>query len=185
MKKYFIGIILFILGLCIFLNVIVLVNVINNKRILNVIGAIFYKDKMDVGSSYEYEYFNKMSVLEIDGTDYVGVINILKDDLIVPIRSSCDDWILGINSGCRYDDSWENLIVVGTGFSDSFKNYNMYNIGDIIVYMNMLGDNYHYKIKSIKRVDKLDDVLEYDADMILVVRDYIAMEYILFVCDRD
>lgn len=185
MKKYFIGIILFILVLCIFLNVLMLVNVGNNKRILNVIGDIFYKDKVDIGSSYEYEYFNMMPVLEIDGTDYVGVVKVLKDNLEVPIRSSCNDSIIGINSGCIYTNRLEQLVVVGTGLRDSFKNYDMYNVGDVIVYMNMLGDNYHYRIESIKRVDKLDDVLEYDGDMLVVVRDYVAMEYILFVCSSD
>ena len=185
MKKVLVVIILFVLGLFILLNVMVCVNISNNKRVLNIIGDIFYKDKADVGSAYEYEYDWMMPILEIDGTSYVGVINVLEGDSLVPIQGGCDNSVLGINSGCVYGGSGESLIVVGTGFGDSFRNYDMYDVGDVLVYMNMVGDNYHYRVSLVDKVDELDEVFEYDGDMILVVKDYVDMEYVLFVCNRD
>lgn len=41
-------------------------------------------------------------IIEIDNIDYLGIINIPSNNLLLPIENNCNNFYLDIKSGCKY-----------------------------------------------------------------------------------
>ena len=63
------------------------------------------------------------------------------------------------------------------------KRHSFYDINDNINFTNMLGYTFQYRINKIKRIDSLSELLEYEEELLVVIKDYYAMEYIVFMCN--
>ena len=179
MKKYFFIssiIILFVsFSIFIFLNIKIDKNINKNKQVLNTFNMIFSKQSLDI--SFE----NNLPKLQINRTDYIGIINISKNKLSLPIENKCNNSFINIQSACNYSN--KSFIILVTNLKDSFSSYKLYDVGNTITFTNMLGNIFQYKIKSIERINNLNNVNNYNEDLIIIIKNYYDMKYILFICD--
>ena len=113
-------------------------------------------------------------LLRYNGNDYIGILNI--DNYLLPIKSQCKS--LDIN--CKSDDS--NFIIKGNNFKSSFIMYKEMNDLSKVTFTNMLGQVFTYKIDSVKRVKNVKNI-NYDGDLILIVKNYYSFEYIIYICN--
>lgn len=165
------------ISLILFLRVNIYINKNKNEKFLETYNSIFRKQNL------VFEQKLNLHKIEYNGTDYIGVINILKDDLLIPIQSKCNNSFISIKSVCNYSN--EPFIILGTNLKDSFYSYKKYDINDIVVLTNTLGNTYQYRIKKIERIDNLNNINNYDEDLIIVIKNYYSLEYILFICELD
>ncbi len=178
MKKYFlfssIIIISLSFGLFIFLDVKVNIELYKNSNILGLIGNIFEKSEVVIADVNEV----LLPKFEIDGTDYIGIVGIKENNLIFPVKDNCEKSIINVDSACKYYN--DNFVILGTSLKNSFIDYRSYKIDDVVTFTNILGYTYQYKINDIKRLSLLQ--FRYSADLIVVIKDYYNLEYVLFIC---
>lgn len=164
-------IILFIsLSLILYLNINIYLSLYKNKEVVNIFNSFFQNNTSNIN---KYNQGN-FSVIEINNTDYIGIINI--KDLSIPIESICSN-----KSNCNF--STGPFIILGTNLNNSFSNYKLYKVNDSFEFINSLGDVYKYKIKSIKRINKLKLIEENNEYLIIIINDYYNLEYILLICE--
>lgn len=165
------------LSLFIFLNIKININNNLNEKIVKEFGNFFSEKDLEIADNNEL----KIPVFELNSTDYIGIINIEKFDIIIPVESKCNNSFMNIQSACN--NSSQSFTILGTTFKDSFKSVKLYNVNDDIAFTNALGQTYQYKIKKIKRVSNLNDFSLYMGDLIIGIKNYYDMEYILLICD--
>jgi len=165
------------LSIFLFINININKNIKTNRKVLDILNDIFEDNKLETTN----EFKNNLPKLQVDGTDYVGIINIPKHNLLLPVESKCNNSIINIQSTCKYLSN--SLIILGTNLNDSFSSFRLYNVKDTVSFTNMLGETYQYKIKNIKRVKDLKNISRYDEDLIIIIKNYYDMEYILFICN--
>lgn len=165
------------ISLILFLRVNIYINRNKNEKFLETYNSIFRKQNL------VFEQKLNLPKIEYNGTDYIGVINILKDDLLLPIQSKCNNSFISIKSVCNYSN--EPFVILGTNLKDSFYSYNNYDINDIVVFTNTLGNTYQYRIKKIERINDLNNINNYDEDLIIIIKNYYSLEYTLFICELD
>lgn len=175
MKKFFqiilISIITISSTLILFLNTNVYLNKKNNEEFLTTYNNIFIKDNLT------YSEQLVLPKIEMNRKDYIGVIN-----LNVPTQSNCNSLYININS-CLY--SSKPFIIMTFNLEGGFNHYKNYDINSILTFTNTLGNIFKYKIKNIKRINKLSNVNNYNEDLIIIIKDYYNLEYILFICELD
>jgi len=181
LKKYFliISVIILLLPISIFIFLNININVNNNKntKVIVEFNNIFKEQSEELILDIK----NNLPKLQLENTDYIGIVNIINNNLLIPVESNCNNGIFNIQSACLY--SKDKLIILGTNLKDSFSLFKEYNVDDKVTFTNMFGEKYEYKIKKIKRTDNLDNIYKYDEDLIIVVKNYYDVEYILFICD--
>ena len=165
------------ISLILFLRVNIYINKNKNEKFLETYSSIFKKQNL------VFEQKLNLPKIEYNSTDYIGVINILKDDLLLPIQSECNNLFISVKSVCNYSN--EPFIILGTNLKDSFYSYKNYDINDIVVFTNTLGNTYQYRIKKIERINNLNSIDSYDEELIIVIKNYYSLEYTLFICELD
>ena len=85
------------------------------------------------------------------------------------------------HKGCVANDD-SNFIVKGNNFKSSFIMYKEMNDLSKVTFTNMLGQIFTYKIDSVKRVKNVKNI-NYDGDLILIVKNYYNFEYIIYICN--
>lgn len=161
--------------LFIYINITTNINLYINEKVIITFNKTFSEQTLEIADNYS----NPLPKIEIEGTDYVGVINIVKENLLLPVESKCSEALLNIKSACHYSN--DNLIILGTTLKDSFFSYREYNKDDKITFTNTLGKTYQYKINKIKRINNLNKLSQYNSDLIIVIKNYYDMEYILLL----
>jgi len=177
MKKLIIlpSIILIIsIGLILYLNININLNKKKNSKLLEIYNYIFNKENI----FYENVSFPK---IEFNNTDYVGIINVL--DKLIPIENNCNNSFISIKSGCLLYK--EPFIILGTNLKDSFNFYNKIDMNDIVSFTNNIGNTTQYKIKKITRINDLNKINNYNEDLIIIIKNYYSLEYILFICIKS
>lgn len=167
------------LSIFLYINIIIDKNINKNEKVLDIFNNIFTKQNLEVS----LENINNLPKLQIEDTDYIGIISIPKDNLLIPVESKCNNYLIDIQLGCIYNYSNNSFVVLGTNLKNSFSSYKMYDIDDTIMFTNMLGQTFKYKIKNIKRINELNDFLQYNEDFIIAIKNYYDMEYVLFICE--
>lgn len=153
------------------------INKYNNKKVVETFNKTI--KEQELAPSYEYD--NNLAKLEINDTDYIGVLNITNYNLSLPIESKCQKNIIKDVSTCLY--SKKNLIILGSNLRNSFLDYKKYSINDKITFTNTLGQIFQYEVNKIERISNLEDISIYKKDLIIAIKDYYSMNYILLLCD--
>lgn len=157
------------------------INISLNKYNSKKVVEIFNKTIKEQELAPSYEYDNNLPKIEINNTDYIGVLNIPKYQILLPIESRCKKNILKDVSTCLYSKS--NFIILGNNLRSSFINYKKYSINDQITFTNSLGQIFEYEIIKIERISNLEDISSYNKDLIIAIKDYYSMNYILLLCN--
>lgn len=163
------------ISIVLFLNIKINNNIEKNNEIINKYENIYTNPKI------ELESLKKLPQLEINNIDYVGFLN-MNNNLLLPIESNCNNSIFDIKSACMY--SKDSLIIMATTLKDSITNYKLYDVDDNVIFTNMNGYASEYKISEVKHINSLDKISKYKGDLIIVIKNYYSIEYILFICNK-
>ena len=127
---------------------------------------------------------NTMSVLSIDGTDFIGILEMPQYDASVPV---CADWGEVTKYPCRLNGSvYDRTIQIGTtSQKGQFDFYREISVGDAVFFTDMEGNRYHYEVIDIRYEKHADQAAlrQEEADLTLFVKNIFAFEYIILFCD--
>ena len=133
------------------------------------------------------ESFSNMSMpaLEIDGEDYIGLVEIPALGLMLPVS---DPWDKGtaMKHPCRFDGTVydHSLIIGGADRTGQFAGFDQLQLGYTVTVTDMTGRGFDYVIQRVDRTSTPSETVltARNADLTLFVRDAYSMDYILLRC---
>ena len=125
-----------------------------------------------------------MSVLSIDGVDFVGILEVPKFGSALPI---CADWGKVSQYPCRLGGSvYDRTIQIGgTSQKGQYDFYREISVGDAVYFTDMEGNRYSYQVTDIHYAKHADQTAlqREDAALTLFVQNVFALEYIVIFCN--
>ena len=127
---------------------------------------------------------NDMAALSIDGTDFVGILEMPLYGSALPV---CADWGQSSKYPCCFQGSiYDRSLQVGaTSQKGQYDFYRQISVGDSLYFTDMTGNRYAYTVKDIhyaKHADQ-DTLLREDTALTLFIKNLYAFEYVIVFCD--
>ena len=127
---------------------------------------------------------NTMSVLSVDGTDFVGIIEIPRYESTLPV---CADWGKTSKYPCRFSGSIYNgtMQIGATTQKGQYDFYRELSMGDTVIYTDMEGNRYTFTITSLRYAKHADQAaLQHEeAPLTLFIKNIYSFEYLIVFCD--
>ena len=124
----------------------------------------------DINKNEQSEDSSKEKILNIDGNDYIGIIEIPVLNLELPVMSEVDDDNLKI-SPCRYSGTIEtnDLVICAHSYKKLFRYIKNLNQGDIVILTDMNGKEHLYQVELTEILAPTDikEMIESDFDLTL------------------
>lgn len=150
----------------------------HSKHILEKLDGILPERKSGLLEMY---LDSGMPVLEIDGEDYVCVIEIPSFDVTLPVADRWDsNKVFGSPArffGSAYDGS---LIIGGADISQQFGFCKEIELGTLVTVTDMTGTQFTYVVSDVDRAKHAETkwLMDAECDLTLFCRDLYSMEYI-------
>ena len=127
---------------------------------------------------------NAMSVLPVDGTDFVGIIEIPRYDSALPVGAV---WGKSSEYPCRFSGSvYDGTMQIGaTTQKGQYDFYRELSVGDTVVYTDMEGNRYTFEVTSLRYEKHADQAAlqREDAPLTLFIKNIYSFEYLIVFCD--
>lgn len=127
---------------------------------------------------------NTMSVLSLDGTDFVGILEIPRHHSTLPV---CADWSRLNQHPCLFSGSiYDRTIQIGgTSQKGQYDFYREISVGDQVFFTDMEGNRYAYEVTDLRYEKHADQAAlqRKDAALTLFIKNIYAFEYIIVFCD--
>lgn len=131
---------------------------------------------------------SEMAAMEIDGVDYVGLVEVPSLGVKLPIANQWDSAAL-IHFPCRYCGSVysSDLILGGSNQAGQFDFCEKLQLDDTILITDMTGAEFHYRVSRIDRSNTADAMRLMDGDwaLTLFTPDRYDGKYILVRCEPN
>lgn len=126
--------------------------------------------------AYELNPDMEMPQTVIDGVAYIGVIEIPAYDIELPVTSEWSYSLLKI-APCRYSGSIykDNMVIAGHNYRSHFSKIKSMQVGDLVIFTDMDGNEFRYKVDSTEILNPEDVVEMTDSDW----------DMTLFTCTTD
>ena len=136
------------------------------------------------GAVLENRQNNDMPVLSLDGTDFIGILEIPRYDSALPI---CADWDYPYKYPCCLSGSiYDGTIQIGgTSQKGQYDFYRDFSVGDALFFTDMAGNRYAYTVTDIHHEKHADQaaLTRENASLTLFIKNVYAFEYIVIFCD--
>ena len=126
----------------------------------------------------------EMPVLSLDGTDFVGILEIPRCGSVLPVGA---EWGKLAKYPCRlsgsiYDGS---LQIGGSSQQGQYHFYREISVGDGVFFTDAAGNRYSYTVTDIRYEQHADQAAlqRNDAALTLFIKNIYAFEYIIVFCD--
>lgn len=127
---------------------------------------------------------NAMATLYVDGTDFVGLLEIPKYDSVLPV---CDDWGNPAKYPCRFNGSVydRTMRIGGTSQKGQYDYYRDISVGDNVFFTDMEGNRFSYTVTDICYENNADKstLQRKESSLTLFIKNIYAFEYIIIYCD--
>ena len=127
---------------------------------------------------------NTMSVLSIEGTDYVGILEFPSYGSVLPI---CADWGKTAKQPCRFSGSiYDRSLKIGaTTQAGQYDFYRELSLGDRVLFTDMEGNRYTLQVTALRNEKHADQAAlqREDAALTLFIKNIYAFEYLIVFCD--
>jgi hypothetical protein len=136
------------------------------------------------GAALEERSDNTMSALALDGTDFVGILEMPIYDSVLPVSNS---WGQSDRYPCRFSGSiYDGTMQIGaTSQAGQYEFFREISVGDPIYFTDMEGNRYAYEVKNLRYEKHADEaaLMREDAALTLFIKNVYAFEYIIVFCD--
>ena len=127
---------------------------------------------------------NTMSTLSIDGTDFVGILELPRFESVLPV---CAKWGSPAKYPCRFSGSVydRTMQIGGTSQKGQYDFYRDISVGDSVFFTDMEGNRFSYSVTNIcyEKNANQSTLQRKDASLTLFVKNVYAFEYIIIYCD--
>lgn len=127
---------------------------------------------------------NTMSVLSVDGIDFVGIVELPRYESTLPI---CADWGKTSKYPCRFSGSvYDGTMQIGaTTQKGQYDFYRELSVGDTVIYTDVEGNRYTFTITTLRYEKHADQAaLQYEeAPLTLFIKNIYSFEYLIVFCD--
>ena len=127
---------------------------------------------------------NTMSVLSVDGTDFVGIVELPRYESVLPV---CADWGKAYKYPCRFSGSIYNgtMQIGATTQKGQYDFYRELSVGDTVIYTDVEGNRYTFAIASLRYEKHADQAAlqQKDASLTLFIKNIYSFEYLIVFCD--
>ena len=127
---------------------------------------------------------NTMSVLSVDGIDFVGIIEIPRYGSALPV---CAEWGKTSKYPCRFSGSiYDGTMQIGTTTQKGqYDFYRELSVGDMVNYTDAEGNRYAFTITSLRPEKHADQTTlhQKEAALTLFIKNIYAFEYLIVSCD--
>ena len=127
-----------------------------------------------------------MPALELEGTDYLGILDIPGYGVKLPVAADWESGKLGTHPcrfwGSAYDGT---LVIGGSGDPGQLDFCGRVNIGDRIRFTDMTGAEFDYEVTWVDRAKEAQDtwLTKEECDLTVFTRDPYSLQYIALRCD--
>ena len=127
---------------------------------------------------------NTMSVLSVEGTDFVGILELPCYASALPV---CADWGETSQYPCRFSGSiYDGTMQIGaTTQKGQYDFYRELSVGDRVIYTDVEGNRYTFAITSLRYEKHADQtaLAQKDAALTLCIKNIYSFEYLVVFCD--
>ena len=127
---------------------------------------------------------NTMSVLSVDGTDFVGLVELPHYESALPV---CARWGKTTQYPCRLSGSiYDGTMQIGaTTQKGQFDFYRELSVGDTVSYTDVEGNRYTFTITSLQYEKHADQAAlqQENAPLTLFIKNIYSFEYLIIFCD--
>ena len=127
---------------------------------------------------------NTMSVLSVDGTDFVGMVELPRYGSTLPV---CADWGNTNNYPCRFSGSIYNgtMQIGATTQKGQYDFYRELSVGDTVNYTDAEGNRYAFTITSLRYEKHADQTAlqQQESALTLFIKNIYSFEYLIIFCD--
>lgn len=127
-----------------------------------------------------------MPVLEINGVDYIAMLEIPSLNIILPVADKWNRDQLFKAPARFYGSSYDHTLVIGGGdYSHQFSFCDKIDNGTVITVTDMTGTQFSYTVTRVDRSQNAESrwLINSDYDLTLFCRDIYAMEYVAVRCN--
>ena len=127
---------------------------------------------------------NTMSVLSVDGTDFVGIVELPHYASALPV---CTDWGKTSKYPCRFSGSiYDGTMQIGlTTQKGQYDFYRELSVGDTVIYTDVEGNKYTFTITSLRYEKHADQgaLQQEEAPLTLFIKNIYSFEYLIVFCN--
>lgn len=127
----------------------------------------------------------EMKVVDIEGNDYIGYLDIPELNVTLPVMSECDYSRLRV-APCRYYGSikTDNLVICAHNYKSHFGYIGELSLDSMVMFTDMEGIKYMYNVTSVEILHPTDTELVKDTgdDLILYTCTYSGRTRIVVRC---
>ena len=127
---------------------------------------------------------NSMSVLSIDGADFVGIIEMPRYESALPVGA---DWGNLTKYPRRFDGSIYNgaLQIGATTQKGQYDFYREISVGDTVIFTDVEGNRYTYAVTNLRYEKHADQTAlnREESALTLFIKNVYAFEYLIISCD--
>lgn len=148
-------------------------------------------DKIEFTEQYISDYTMnpnmEMPVQVIDGNSYIGVIEIGKLDVYLPVINECNDKTLRKAPCCYYGNIYkDNMVIAAHNYKNFFGNLSNLQYNDEIIFKDIDGNVFEYVVNEIETLKSTDieKMTKTNADLTLFTCTYSGQSRIAVRCIR-
>ena len=153
----------------------------NAANYVQTIGALIPQPQ---GAVLEERLDNTMPILQVDGANFVGILEMPKFASSLPVCSLWDDVS---KYPCRLRGSvYDRTIQIGaTSQKGQYDFYREISVGDAVFFTDMEGNRFSYEITDIRYESHADQAALHreDAALVLFIKNVYSLEYIILFCN--
>ena len=136
------------------------------------------------GAVTEERRDNRMPVLSIDETDFIGIVEMPRYESALPVSAS---WGHLTKCPCRFSGSiYDSTLQIGaTSQKGQYDFYREISVGDTVIFTDVEGNQYTYTVTNLQYENRADQtsLRREESALTLFIKNVYDFEYLIVSCD--